>query len=339
MKLEIDLDNPTKEQLDDLKKALTPTILTKLDTRIGGDGELTRVQMETLMVTHKVDGQDVTKSLWDWVQSGTKAAGAEAKLERGSRGLKFMEAFQNIQKAMKNKEIPTENDTQIVAGELDFSPTELKETFMEALKELPEDKGDAGPEAAKKLTSGSLTKETLRELVRKDPEFAGLLLSAEDRDTLVLAKEKQIEEARQRLAEDVKKAVDKNLRVGKIDDADIRGKVCKVLQSSVLPDAQRRIMLLGDKGTLNDYQREIELAVEKQASELEASGILSKAAPQPIILGGSAPGMPPIKVLPDEKIGPLDATDPEYADKFAKIMAQELARHPEAMGATLPGQG
>ena len=333
--LTINTDKP--ETLEALKNLLATdtTLKEKIGLAPNFEG-LDRAQLEKIEVEHKVNGKPVKKSLWDWIQAGTKADGADQRLQEAAEGLRLKEQRKSAQKAknaVKAGKMPEDADLEAWADLIGEDAEDFKANIAEALgQKEPEKKGKKEEAVMPDATA-------LFEAMKKAGMIPADMTPQDYAQTLALAKMDQIKGAGKALEERIRAAVAQNKELAKMIDGVKDDSKKQVLKDRIFDSARRdvrgRILSLGEKGTDEAIQQEIADAVGEVVKDLQTFGIPATAAPQPILLGRGEQGLPPVKVLSTEKVErPNSSEKPSaYDEAFVKSVMQGLAQAQEA-GAT-----
>ena len=319
--MEIDLDKPTQEQIDAMKKAM-PGLAGQLGV-IDPSQPLDKEVAEKLTFKNKVSGNIVEKSIWDWVQSGSKAEGAETSLreakqakEAAKDALAKVEAQARFRTALQNGEMPETEDIKIAAEAIGQDP----QTILDAL--TPTEGDDKGKKTMQPTANAQPTTISHKNL---DPGM---------QDDMAYLKEKKAEDAQKEVARLLNQALDKSERVTTLiakkgSHKDAADNLRQSLFNTSKKFSQGRFRNLEASATQADILREIDESVNEAVDNAELSGIAEPAAPQPIILEPSEPGQQAITVLSDEKVPVGDISDPDWAENFTKISMQQQVKAAE----------
>jgi len=328
--MEIDLKNPTEEQIKALKE-VAPGLAAQLGLVDPGK-PITREQAEKLSFTRKVSGEEKTDTIWDISQEASKGQGADAKIREASEKLKaaetaraIVEAQERFRTALAAKQTPEKADIKIMAESLGV-PVEDLMGSIEADTEADPKKNGKAPETAFKLGPESITLD---------------MLPKDLRDDIMYLREQKAESAQSELDKLIQKSLDGDKTVATLLEKHGGSTEEKAALKSVLFDNAKlriegRIPRLPAGTTAADLGREIDEAVSRTAETQQRAGIPTKTAPQPIILGPSEPGGPEVRILSDEKVKtdlPID--HPDFTRNQALVAAQNQAKA-EAEAATAP---
>jgi len=329
--MDINLENPTAEQIEALKKAI-PGLTDKLGVLVLNPAEpLSREQMEKLTIEHKIDGEQVKFSVWDGAQAKSLATSAAKDKREASdlrKRLEQMEAnekaFETFRAAADKGEVPPAEVIALVAKTIGVEPDDVVAGLQSSSdggngdgKDKAKGKPAAGdrkikwedldPTVQKRFLS-EVHSDFLSEQMSKDAEGA---LAKHITDTL--AKHPAVVKFRKDTENDPnKKAILDNLE--------------KLATRAVNKESRGRIAQMQTAGT-GDILAEMPGIVDGVVKELDFDSILAKAAPQPILLGAGEPGQTPLTVLSNEKVDDsLRLNDPNWKNNEVKGIMLDLAK-------------
>jgi hypothetical protein len=320
--MEIDLANPTAEQLEALKQAV-PTLGTKLGVMVLDPAQpLSREQMEKLTIQHKIDGEQQTFTAWDAAQAKSlttsaardkrEAAELRKKIEELDADDKAFEAFRAAADAGK---VPPADVIARVAKKIGVEPKDVLDGLQQTADDGRGKRTDDAP--ARKITLADL-----------DPELQKKLLSDVQAGFLT---EQMGTNAEQALAKHISESLAKHPAIVKArQDAEsdpskkkVLERVEKVAIRAVDKESRGRIAQMQAAGS-GDILAEMRDIVDGVVKTLDPDTLLQLAAPQPIIMGPSESGQTPLTILSNEKVKTLPRSDPNYFDNEKKAFVQAM---------------
>ena len=321
--MEIDLKNPTTDQIEALKAAASE--LAASMGLVDPGKEITREQAEALNFTRKVSGEDVTSNVWDISQEASKGQGADARLREAGDLVKTAEGAQatlaaqeRFRTALAAKEMPETDDIKIMADSLGVPVDQ----FMASIEQESEPKkkgkaGENGNEEPFKPGPNSITLE---------------MLPADLRDDIMYLREQKGEAAQSELNKLIYKRLDSDENVAKLieqhgGDKDQVATYRESLFENSKLRINGRISAMPKGASTADFNRAIDESVSEAAENSKRAGIPGKPAPQPIYTGQSEAGGHERTILSDEKIKtdlPID--HPDFTQNQALIASQNRAK-------------
>lgn len=328
--MEIDLKNPTTDQIEALKTA-APELAASMGL-VDPAKEITREQAEALKFTRKVSGEDVTNNVWEISQEASKGQGADVRLREAGDLVKkaegaeaTMAAQERFRTALAAKEMPETTDIKTMADSLgvpvDQFMASLEPESGTEKKGKPAANGDPEPF---KPGPNSITLE---------------MLPADLRDDIVYLREQKGAAAQSELDKLIHKSLDSDEKVTKLieqhggDKDQVAAYRESLFENSKLR-ITGRISTMPKGASAADLNRAIDESVSEAAENSKRAGIPGKSAPQPIYTGPSEAGGHDVKILSDDKIKTdLPFDHPDYVNNQtliaqlarAKVSAEEAA--------------
>jgi len=262
------------------------------------EAKTAKAALEDQKMTVKVDGVEKTMTMEEARAAVAKSEGADKKFRDASekvksaeRGMRIDSLFAQLNKA----DVPDQTLVSELAGLIGVNPKDV----------LPAEGPGKKDEPPKKLTLNDFD-----EGLKNQLEFDA---------------QRNIEVAKEKIYEEVKKGVDKD---------EILGKMNNVAKEAGNED----FLVTAAEEVHEDVLRKISSG-EPFGAEMIASSIQAKRArfkrygipekvtkPKTIIMGMGQPGGEPMTIQPDEPIERLESTETGYADNFAKRAFQMLAK-------------
>jgi len=331
--MDIDFANLT----DEMKAALKEN-LEKIEEAAGvvafdPNEPLSRTAMEQLKIKQKIAGKDEELTVYDAAQKAAKAGGADKAFREKAALEARIEHLESFSKAIKNKEMPSDDAFRAVAEVLDTDVPTLRASVgldqagdddqggtVDTKTQPKGQKATQQSQATKKITLEDLDASVLERIL--PTKYHGQHVS----QTMKTAADKMLDdEITKALTNSPALAKLQKTAEGNPNQKFVLDEISKVFKSTVDKQARGRIIEMQQTGT-GDILEEIPGIVKGLVESTDLSGILAKATPQPIIIGGGEPGDMPLSVLSGEKLkDDLRTDDPDYLDNEVKIMAQRLA--------------
>ena len=322
--MEINLDNPTADQITALK-AKAPGLAEQLGLIDPGTA-LTSEQAEAIQFAHKINGVDVVKTVADWTKDASKGEGADAKFREAQELAKkaegstaIMEAQNRFRAALAAKQMPAEADIKVMADSLGVPVDGLMASIENESEPEPKPKDKGGKETMEPFKLG--------------PNMITLdMLPADLRDDIAYLREQKGGAAQSELDKMIQKSLDNDKTVATLIEKHGGSEEQKTaFKESLFENAklrtEGRIQRMPVGAIAADLTRAIEESVVNTAVNQEKAGIPEKAAPQPIIMGPSEPGGQEVRILSDAKVPtdlPMD--HPDYVRNQSLIAAQTMAK-------------
>ena len=321
--MEIDLKNPTAEQITALKE-VAPDLAAKLGL-VDPSKAITREQAEAITFTRKVSGEEKTSSVWDISQEASKGQGADDRLREANDLAKTAEGAQSIvaaqgrfRAALEGKQMPTKEDIKVMASSLGVPVDQLMASIPTEGDPEPKAKpGENGDPDPIKLGPNSITLDML------PPDL---------RDDIMYLRETKGAAAQSELDKLIHKSLDNDETVSKLlgQHGGDKDQVAAYKQSLFENSKLRitgRISQMPKGASTADFNRAIEESVSEAAANSQQAGIPGKPAPQPIYTGPSEAGGHNRKILSDEKIETdLPSDHPDFIENQSLLAMQNRAK-------------
>jgi hypothetical protein len=296
---------------------------------------LSRTAMEQLKIHHKIAGQDEDFSVWDGVQRAAKAGGADKAMKDAKDALAYKAAADRIREANVNGATPSDEDVNLVLGGLHPDPQSLlhEDDEQPAKGKGSKAKASAGDDIEQRINAAvAAYDKKLRDsgLLLRTPHHGMFLdeqLGGEANRIINEAAKKAVANDPKRKAVEAKIGKDPNRRA----IMDVYDKTCI---DTVVSQARGRMKeLQGQDGA--DILAEMPKIAEGIVATMDPQAMIDRAAPQPILLGGSSPDDMPLRVLStDEPPARPKLDDADFEDKMAQRWAHRTAK--EAAAAASP---
>jgi hypothetical protein len=249
--------------------------------------------------TVKVDGEDRVFTKEEAIAALAKVGGADKKFQEAAELRKQAERGMRIDSLLakvQSTETPDEKDVNELAGLMNI--------------DLSNFVGEPGPPPNSPPTNKKLTLDDFSPELKRQLEYDN---------------QRNIENAEQKILNEITKGVDKDEILGKMNSVakdagneDFLGSVASMVHEDVLRKIQR-----GESYGPDLISRSIQAA----RARLKKFGTPEKVSqPKTIIMGLGQPGGEPVSVQPDEPIKRKESSETGYADNFAKRAFQMLSK-------------
>jgi len=255
--------------------------------------------------TINIDGEEKTLTMEEAKAAISKSGGADKKFREAAenakaaeRGMRIDSLFAQIKSAEDNGVEVNAQTVSELSGLLGIDPT-----IFQGDKTPNGTKGTAGP--PKKITM-----EDLDATLKSQLEYDG---------------QRNIEDAKQKIYAEVKKKVDKDEIIGRMNSVAVEAGNEAFLATAadvVHEDVLRKI----NSGELFGAEM-IASSIQAARARFKRFGIPEKVTKQKtIIMGLGQPGGEPMQIQPDEPINRVDSSESNYADNFVKRAFQMVAK-------------
>ena len=326
--MEIDLANPTAEQIAELKKAI-PGLSGKLGIlAIDPDTPLDRETMGKLKIKYKADGEEHETDVWDASQAiSLRSSASKDKTEAKKLRDKVNEfeqreqAMQEWREALKNGKLPSDDVIAVAADQLGVTTKDIKDQFN-AAPTKPDTKPTPG--------SPELDIDDLVDKLANHPKFSRRILSDYQADHL---NGEITTKADAELKAVIDEKIQNNPTLAKIRE-DAKGSeretsvlkdLEEIVKGTVYKQARGRIAEIVALKEDGDIVGEIPDIVTDVIKPIDIKGHLAKLTPQPIVLGGSGDTETITISSEDKPREDLDTTDPDFVAETTKGIMQTLA--------------